>query len=185
MPRDFAKRATSTRGSKRKPAKKRKPVSPAPRTLFHGPSFAFGALLGAAIVITASYAPEMLRSDTTPGTAHTTGANQEPAVQFEFPDLLRDEEVQPDPDAYVIPKPDPATEPATYTIQAASFRNESDAEQLRAQLLLQNLPARTDSSSVNGETWYRVSVGPFERRVEADRALTRLREQQLSAILVR
>ena len=64
-------------------------------------------------------------------------------------------------------RPDPAAEPASFSIQAASFRNEDEADRLRASLLLKNIPATVDRSVVSGATWYRVRVGPFENLREA------------------
>ena len=95
MPKDFASRS---RTAKNKPAPRRKP---APRTSpvkqksvsFHGPSFSSGALIGAAIVLTAAYAPEFLRS-TELNSGAEASSEQQPAVQFEFPKLLRNTTVQ-------------------------------------------------------------------------------------------
>ena len=68
--------------------------------------------------------------------------------------------------------------------QVASFRDVDDAQQLRAVLLLQNLP-ELSSSNVKGQLWHRVLVGPFTRKLDAERARTQLREQDLPAILMR
>ena len=43
-----------------------------------------------------------------------------------------------------------------YRVQAASFRKVDDADQLRALLLLQNLPVEMSTSQVNGQRWHRV-----------------------------
>ena len=68
---------------------------------------------------------------------------------------------------------------------SASFRDANDAQQLRAVLLLQNLPVELSSSNVKGQLWHRVVVGPFTRKLDAERARTKLREQDLPAILMR
>jgi cell division protein FtsN len=47
------------------------------------------------------------------------------------------------------------------------------------------MEATTKRSSINGENWYRVVIGPFDRKVEADRAMTKLREKNLAAILLK
>lgn len=53
----------------------------------------------------------------------------------------------------------------TFLLQVASFRKAEDAEQLRVELLLLNLDARTEEVTVrNGEVWHRVLTGPFESR---------------------
>jgi cell division protein FtsN len=51
--------------------------------------------------------------------------------------------------------------------------------------LLQNLPVEMSTSQVKGQRWHRVVVGPFARKLDAERARTKLREQDLPAILMR
>ncbi len=179
MPKDFAGRGTKKPRKKRQPARR---ATPRQRVFFHGPSFTSGALVGAAIVILAAYGPELLQGQPTPAPPAESEVAQTPAIEFQFPDLLKESEVQPDPEPYAVPEEMRPDAPGSYTIQAASFRELGDAENLRASLLLDNMPAQTLSSEVNGSRWYRVVVGPFERRVDADRAMTRLRQQGLTAI---
>ena len=62
---------------------------------------------------------------------------------------------------YSVPKPTVPGEEIIYRVQAASFRDANDAQQLRAVLLLQNLPVELSSSNVKGQLWHRVVVGPF------------------------
>lgn len=186
MPKDYA-----ARGPTRSPTKKAKTQNPkqnrkkstakSKRVLFHGPSFSSGAIVGGAIVVLAAYAPELLTSEPA-APAEETVAQESPVVEFEFPRLLRDNEIIPDPTAYEIPEPIADAVPAFYTIQAASFQNGADAETLRADLLLENLPAQIDTRLVADKVWFRVTVGPFPRKVEADRAMTRLREKRLIPI---
>ena len=183
MPKDFAGRgrATTNKRAKRKPNKR---STAKQRVLFHGPSFSSGALVGAAIIILAAYGPELIEINETPANTTPPELADQPRVEFEFPDLLRNMEVTADPEPYAVPAEKRSDAPATYSIQAASFKSRRDAEILRAKLLLDDLPAKTTSSEVKGQVWYRVVVGPFQRRVEADRAMTRLREQKLSAIRI-
>lgn len=178
MTKDFARRSASP---KKKTRRRSRPATPGPqRVLFHGPSFSSGAIVGALVVLIAAYAPEFLDSRTGPDAKHPAASDSAGrTVTFEFDKLLRDAEVTPDLDAY--PVPDPAEEAErSYTLQAASFRTEARAEQLRAALTLENLPVRV--AFVGG--WYRVIVGPFDRKVDADRAMTRLRQRQLAAAWV-
>ena len=192
MPKDFAGRGSSN--SQRKPRKntraknsgQRRRATPTTRTLFHGPSFSFGILLGAAIVLTGLYAPEILQAQkSAPAAKNDSAGSPSPAntVEFEFPDLLQNSQVQAQPDNYPVPE-EAANPTRTYLIQAASFRNAADADQLRAQLLLLNLPVAIQPSTVKDTTWYRIVVGPFDKKVEAQRALTKLREQRLAALLL-
>ena len=186
MPKDFAGRPkpkAKPRKQTRKPTRRASPQA-APR--FHGPSFSFGALLGAAIVLAGLYAPEIMQADQsgqTPATAAAADTDNNSAVKFEFPDLLVNSEVEAQPEAYPIPAQAKSTE-SQFLIQAASFRSANEADQLRAELLLLNLPTYVEASAVNANTWHRVYVGPFQRKVEAERALTQLRQQRLAALLL-
>jgi len=191
MPKDFAQRAKPSKAKRRTTRSKSRPrVSPTPRTLFHGPSFSFGALLGAAVVILAAYAPELVQQSI-PGPVGdpasspvTDGSNTRPVVEFDFPKLLRNSEVKADPEPYAVPEQPADAVALSYLVQAASFRRREDAETLRAQLLLQDLPATLSESTVGQSRWYRISVGPYTRKVEAERALTKLREQGMDAIFL-
>ncbi|MEE4281440.1 MAG: SPOR domain-containing protein [Pseudomonadales bacterium] len=184
MTKDFAGR-TSRAAKPKKHVQKRKPAAPA-RVFFHGPSFTTGALVGAAIVILAAYAPDYLSENSKAGaTSVTTAADQAgptQPMQFDFPDMLRDTEVLADPEPYAVPSTSSSDQPDVWHIQAASFREKADADALRARLLLDNLPATTEVSSANGSQWHRVVLGPFARRVDANRAMTRLREQGISGM---
>ena len=87
------------------------------------------------------------------------------------------------------PVPTPAGGPTAaggdYILQAASFRSRTDADRLRAELLLLDLPAATGEVQLGDSTWYRVTVGPFQDQGSTEAALTRLRERNLAAIVVR
>ena len=179
MPKDFAGRG---RTNTKKPAKRKKRASPHQRVLFHGPSFCAGALVGAAIVILAAYGPEFFQVESTTSKPTSEAFAEQPRLEFEFPDLLKKTEVKPDPEPYAVPQAAPGDAPKSYSIQAASFRDKADAERLRGSLILENLPAKTTSITVDGRLWYRVIVGPYAKVVEADRAINRLRELNLSAI---
>ena len=103
-------------------------------------------------------------------------------ITFTFINRLPGTTVQAIDDAYVVPKPPEAT---NYWVRAASFQDKNLAEKLRASLLLQNLPAETTSTTVERQVWHLVSLGPYARRVEAQRTLTQLREQNLQPALVK
>lgn len=148
------------------------------------------------------------------GTA-APAAETRPQLTFEFDDLLRNSQVIADPEPYRSDPPPAAAPapagipdttaaaapvatapavtaataaaatPAEYLLQAASFRSRNDAERLRAALLLMDLPAATHSISLDSGIWYRVTVGPFDNEATAQRALTRLRENDIAAIWAR
>ena len=171
----------------RRAASGRRPSSPVRRTLFHAPSFSAGVLMGAVVVLGAAYLPELLGGENQAAqpAAPAAAATPEPELTFEFDDLLRNSRVTADPEIYAS-SPEPAAEAdEEIVLQAASFRSRDDAERLRAALLLMDLPASTSSITLSSGPWYRVTVGPFERKVEAERALTRLREKNIAAIWTR
>jgi cell division protein FtsN len=65
------------------------------------------------------------------------------------------------------PPPPPVLKPAAttqYFLQAGSFRNKSDADKVRAQILLLGQAVNVESGTVKEDTWYRVLVGPFSNR---------------------
>ena len=74
--------------------------------------------------------------------------------------------------------------PPGFAVQAASFRDEDDANEFRAKLILLNLSATVVTGTGSTGEWHRVIVGPFERRVDANRALTKLREQGISGVIL-
>lgn len=180
MPKDFAARHGSSKKSTRSKPKTRR-ANPQRRVLFHGPSFSFGALAGAAAVILAAYAPELLERQQQ-DQAETPPAEPKQDMVYVFPELLPKAEVKADPTPYQ-PDPVPTPEAApSYIIQAASFRSRADADELRAQLILDGLEATVDAKMVNQQRWHRVVVGPYQRPVEANRAMTKLRQMSLTPI---
>ena len=176
----------------------------------HGPSFLGGVLLGAGAAALAILAPELVTEQFAKLPTVTPGQDDLEVV-FEFPELLR-EPVPVDPESYGgpaaradvpprstrtetgvppssragTPAPTPAA-PVRITeihIQAASFRDAGEADQLRARLLLQGLPVRLGQVVLGDGTWHRVTVGPIESAEKADGIMIRLREQNLSAIRI-
>ena len=151
--------------------------------LFHGPSFAVGVILGALGVLAGAYAPEFIAQK--PVAKVEPVPQPKPELTFEFPKLLKENEVVVDPATYAPPgslAPVPET-PKEYIIQAGAFRNVADAESVRASLLLQDLPVNMTPVTLNDGTWYRVIVGPYLLRDDAQATLSKLQEQNLNVIL--
>ena len=182
MNKDFAERTSpkKRKPAARKPAQRRTPTKN--KITFHAPSFSSGAIVGAIVVLVAAYAPEIVGTST-PAQNSVVETQEAPKIRFEFPDLLKNNEVAANPETYSAP-PASSNVEKVFRIQAASFRSEDDANVLRAKLLLTDLPSSIEASEVSGEMWYRVIVGPFSEKVYADRALTRLRQQNLTAIRI-
>lgn len=92
------------------------------------------------------------------------------------------------------PAPPPAIPPASVTppshekffLQAGSFRKNDEAENLKARLALLGLFATVQPIDLADRgMWYRVRVGPFNNRTDADRANVSLKENGIEAQFVR
>lgn len=55
-----------------------------------------------------------------------------------------------------------------YAIQVAALRTQQDAERMKASLLLRGFRVNVSPVASNGGTWYRVMVGPFTSRAQAE-----------------
>ena len=76
-------------------------------------------------------------------------------------------------------------EPFIYFVQAGAFTRIEDAEQQRARLAMIGQGARITEREQAGRTVYRVRLGPFPSRGEADALQVRLQEQGIEAQIVR
>jgi cell division protein FtsN len=82
-------------------------------------------------------------------------------------------------------KTDAAKDPFVYFVQAGAFRTPEDAEAQRAKLTLQGLDAKVTERESAGRTVYRVRLGPFEKREEADKAKEKLDATGSESAIVR
>jgi cell division protein FtsN len=80
--------------------------------------------------------------------------------------------------------PTPATQ-TTYYLQAGAFRSESDAEAMRARIILMGLPTQVQNAQVNGSTLYRVRLGPFRGIDEMNQARAELSKAKIESSVVR
>ena len=76
-------------------------------------------------------------------------------------------------------------DPFNYFIQAGAFRTLEDAEQQRAKLLLMGFQAKVSEREQSGRTVYRVRLGPFDKKDEADKAKEKLDGNAIETALVR
>lgn len=98
---------------------------------------------------------------------------------------------KPPPPAQAETRPAPsaadiaATTQTTYYLQAGAFRSGSDAEAVKAQILMMGLPVQVQQAQVNGATLHRVRVGPFKGIDEMNRSRVRLGEAKIESSVVR
>lgn len=76
-------------------------------------------------------------------------------------------------------------DPFNYFVQAGAFRTPEDAEQQRARLLLMGFQAKVTEREQAGRTVYRVRLGPFDKKDDADRTKEKLEGNSVETALVR
>ncbi|MGE4241364.1 SPOR domain-containing protein [Ramlibacter sp.] len=76
-------------------------------------------------------------------------------------------------------------EPFMYFVQAGAFRTADDAEAQRAKLSLMGIEARVTEREQSGRQVWRVRVGPFDKKDEADRSKEKLEAGGFETALVR
>jgi cell division protein FtsN len=79
----------------------------------------------------------------------------------------------------------PAVAAFTYFVQVGAYTREADAESQRAGLAIQGFTAKVYEREQAGRTVYRVRLGPFDAKSEADAQQLRLKSAGLDAQLVR
>ena len=76
-------------------------------------------------------------------------------------------------------------DPFTYFVQVGAFRTPEDAEQQRAKISLMGLEAKVTEREQSGRTVFRVRLGPFDKKDDADKAKERLDASGIETALVR
>ena len=146
-------------------------------TTWSAPSFSAGMVFGAALILLASYAPSAFEETVVAVRERVT----EPAedIEFNFPDMLKNDSVLVDPSIYdgQFTDEDPNAPAPEFMIQVASLKSYGAASNLTAELDSTGLSARFERVVLDQVTWYRVMVGPFPGRQEANRVMTALRKR--------
>jgi cell division protein FtsN len=92
---------------------------------------------------------------------------------------------KPAPAAPVVASTKPGPDPFSYFVQAGAFARTEDAEQQRAKLAMLGFAAKVTEREQSGRTVYRVRVGPFDRKDDADSTKERLDGAGVESSLVR
>ena len=79
----------------------------------------------------------------------------------------------------------PGPDPFSYFVQAGAYAVQDEAEQQRARLAIIGFEARLTEREQAGRTMYRVRVGPFDKKDDADAAKEKLTEAGVDSALVR
>lgn len=182
--------------AKKQAVRRSKPPTPGWVWLLGGA--VIGALLAVGIMLTGGLPGDQGDwQGPRPSSTDRPGADQppEPAVEdsartdYDFYSVLPEMEV-------VIPQeelrqrvqerdPVAADPDARYLLQAGSFKSHQDADRLKAQLALQGFVAEIQSVTINGDTWHRVRLGPFNRARDADEVRRKLDDIGVRAIALK
>ena len=141
-------------------------------------------------------APAQTPARTPTPQAATPAAPAPGSSRFQFYEILPQDEITvAPPTPRATPAPSAAPIPATATpptqtarvqerfvLQAGSFRQFAQADEMKARLALMGMHADIREVRVNGETFHRVFLGPFDSEAQANRALDRLRRENIEAM---
>ncbi len=76
-------------------------------------------------------------------------------------------------------------DPFSYFVQVGAYRSAEEAESQRAKLSLSGIDAKVSEREQSGRTVFRVRVGPFDKRDDADKAKDKLESLGLETAMVR
>jgi len=112
-----------------------------------------------------------------------------PSEKYDFYEMLPNfEVVVPEKDKDVkrdLPAAAKIERPGVYVLQAGSYRNESDAERVRAQLALQGVEAKVQRVAVDADVWHRVRIGPISNLDELNKVRRQLQAAEVDALVIR
>lgn len=148
-----------------------------------------GTALGAFIMFLVHLSDSQEPNQKSP-TNKTSKPSDNTDIQFDFYEILKNAKVdvgntkqKPTEINITNTQNDEHTE---YLLQVASFKSMKDAEQLRAELILLNLPAMTEVANIrNGEKWHRVIVGPYISHSKLASARTTLISNRFEALVLK
>jgi cell division protein FtsN len=112
-----------------------------------------------------------------------------PAEKYDFYEMLPNfEVVVPEKDKDVkrdLPAAAKIERPGVYVLQAGSYRNESDADRVRAQLAMQGVQAKVQRVAVDADVWHRVRIGPINNLDELTKVRKQLQAADVDALVIR
>ena len=104
--------------------------------------------------------------------------------EYEFFEVLPNQEMTVDVDPADIPKPRSAGTGKQYLLQAGSFRQAADADRRRGELLLLGLAPRVEDTQGDTGRWFRVVLGPFDSRSAMAKARSMTAQQDIDTLLI-
>jgi cell division protein FtsN len=122
-------------------------------------------------------------------TASSAQEQQKPSPKFEFYTVLPEQNLSKpaskvDNSKQTASRTDSNTRTDYFIVQAGSFRNEADADQRRAELILLGLDPKIDQVTNQAGRWHRVFVGPLSERSEAERIKALTASQNIETLIL-
>lgn len=109
--------------------------------------------------------------------------------KYDFYEMLPNfEVVVPEKDKDVkrdLPATAKVERPGIYVLQAGSYRNEADADRVRAQLAMQGIDAKVQRVAVDADVWHRVRIGPITKLDDLNRLRKQLQAADVDALVIR
>jgi cell division protein FtsN len=143
----------------------------------------------------AQEAPPMTRDEAPApaGKPAPASAGQDAETQFEFYEMLpKFEVVIPEeregaatPPAGAGPVTGPVDKPGAYILQAGSFRNNADADRVRALIAMQGVESKIQKVTIDRDTWHRVRVGPITNLKQLEETRSKLRNARIDALVIK
>ena len=144
---------------------------------------------GLVIGLSATFLPKLneqyLKSTADSAPTQTTATVElEPERTFDFYTLLPELEVvvdeKPLPDNKIN-----TTDAASYVLQIGSFKQNAEADTLKARLALLGVETNIEVVTVNNISWHRVRIGPSKDIDHLQSIQTRLKNEKLDSILLK
>ncbi len=178
MTQDFAKKHRS-----RKSAPEPPPIAVRERK-FSLPTFLTGFLSGAFITFLAALWYLKPAGDIPPSDAGKPRAEPQTKVeemQWDFYEIFP-KSVVPIVEEYTNAGEKVVVDDSRWVLQAGSFKDPIDADERRATLILLGLDVGIQEVKVTGDTWHRVIAGPFDSKLQLNRAQDKLAQAEISSI---
>jgi cell division protein FtsN len=118
-----------------------------------------------------------------------TGPGSGKSEKYDFYEMLPNfEVVVPEKDKDVkrdLPAAAKIERPGVYVLQAGSYRNEADANRVKAQLAMQGVEAKVQRVAVDADVWHRVRIGPISNLDELNKVRKQLQAADVDALVIR
>jgi cell division protein FtsN len=138
----------------------------------------------------AAVTPDVPKPEPRADKTAAAGDAEDGAKNYDFYDMLpKFEVVVPEKDREVASDrggtPAAIERPGVYVLQAGSYRQQAEADRIRAQLKLTGIDANVQRVAVDEDVWHRVRIGPITDLTELNRLRARLRAADLDALVIR